>query len=193
MCSGTSAQRRARVRAGQRRTSPRHVASSGTDSGDAVSTTAAFDRYPSHASADARSNVRSLASTASAYLGCASTSRHSMRQHQLEPALWLLRQTRYHTTWRKTSRYPLEPASAPPPSSLASFLESHDTRLTGGGTHLRRIVPGRLESKKGCTVNWLDDHYQGARNLGTGHHSTVHTHFVRPAAHFNRRPSSRGE
>ena len=39
-----------------------------------------------------------------AYLECASTSRHSMRQHQLEPVLWPLRQTRYHTTWRKISR-----------------------------------------------------------------------------------------
>ena len=53
------------------------------------------------------------------------------------------------------SQPPLEPASAPPPSSLASFLESHDTWLTGGGTHLRRIVPERLESKYACTVNWL--------------------------------------
>ena len=53
------------------------------------------------------------------------------------------------------SQPPLEPASAPPPSSLASFLESHDTWLTGGGTHLRRIVPERLESKYACTVNSL--------------------------------------
>ena len=59
------------------------------------------------------------------------------------------------SSWRMASQPPLEPASAQPPSSLASFLKAATRGSPAVEPHLRRIVQERLESKYACTVNSL--------------------------------------
>ena len=68
------------------------------------------------------------------------------------------------SSWRMASQPPLEPASAPPPSSLASFLQAATRGSPAVAPHLRRIVPERLESKYACTVNSLLDGTKGRLN-----------------------------
>ena len=59
------------------------------------------------------------------------------------------------SSWRMASQPPLEPASSPPSSSLASFLKAATRGSPAVEPHLRRIVQERLESKYACTVNSL--------------------------------------
>ena len=89
----------------------------------------------------ARSYVRGMPRYAAVCAAAASaTVRRTERRDHPGPA-------ERASSWRMASQPPLEPASAPPPSSLASFLESRDTRLTGGGTAFAADCPGKIRIK----------------------------------------------